>query len=334
MALTDEEIVLGYRLFLGRQPKEDEVRRMQANVGDLSAMRKVFLGSAEFGKSFDRALGPLTANVATRLKAGDGPTPVLVHLHVPKTAGSSLTQLLQPHFHGYTAFAVNDDTLDTLNQLSPRRRQSLRFVFGHLAHGLERFFPQPVRYITVLRRPGPRILSLYAYIRRRSDHPLHDWLVGKNLSFGAYLEETLSRPKLKMQVDNRMVRQLAGEIDLEAVELGPAPLRQALANILSEDCRYGLTEHFDDFQARLKAEGLIDDVSPERVNAAPETADLETALDAMTPDQRAIYDGYVEADTAFYDICEQVYFDRHAVAVSAAAAAEHVPGADAPGTGR
>jgi hypothetical protein len=48
--------------------------------------------------------------------------------------------------------------------------------------GLHKFFPQPCTYITILRDPVDRVISLYYFILRNPDNAVHNEVVSKNMS--------------------------------------------------------------------------------------------------------------------------------------------------------
>ncbi len=298
MSPTEADIKLAYQLFLGRQPSAQETKRMLANQTSLDGLRRVFLNSSEFN--------------AVAL-AGGGKKPkssarTLIHLHIPKSAGSSLSRLLVGDTKQNERITLGDNSLQRLREFPPARLRSLKLVFGHLTHGIGKRLPLPCHYISVLRQPGPRILSFYRYIERTDHHPLYKTVNGQKMSFGAFLDFTAANPQFRMEVDNGQIRRLGGNMKITSLGQERGLLRRALHNIFAPNFTYGLTDHFDGFQKRLVKQGLLSATTPIRENAAPEPGKLEMELDALTPQQREIYDHYIFWDSRFYRICKQVYF--------------------------
>ena len=292
---TEAEVQLAYRLLLGRDGSPAEVQRMLMSGASVTRLRAVFLNAGEFG---DRL---------RQFHAGSSRLPVIVHLHIPKNAGTSLTKMIAAQFRPEQLAPLGDDGATALAALPPARRVALRFVFGHLQHGVAARLGRPVLHVCTLRRPGPRILSYYSYIRRRSDHPLHARL--QTMGFGAFLEFCATDPGQRAEVDNGQIRVLAGRKEPGSLGQEHAVFRQALSNILAPDMVYGLTERFDAFLADLATRGVIPAEGARTVeNAAPEPTDIAAALAELTPDQRGWYDVFTYWDTLFYDICATCLF--------------------------
>ena len=301
MSLSRQEIELAYQLFLGRKPSQAEAERMQANQSSVEGMRRVFLNSPEFRDGPKRTPAPEAKGQAQGQRT-------LIHLHIPKTAGSSLSRILARETPPEARLTLGDHNLDQLTAMSRPRRQQIRLLFGHLSHGVARQLPQRCQYISVLRQPGPRLLSFYRYIGRTEHHPLHRAVTGGKMSFGDFLDYTARTPEFRIEVDNGQSRRLAGNMTAAGLGREKALLRRALHHIFSPHFIYGLTEHFEDFQKRLAAQGLVSKVTPIRENVAPDPGNLEAELDRLTTGQREIYDSYTLWDSQLYSICHGVYF--------------------------
>jgi hypothetical protein len=298
MSLTKHEIELSYRLFLGRQPSAQETDQMLANQTSLDSLRRVFLNSQEFR----------SAHCEQKMEASASPGRTIIHLHIPKTAGSSLSRILVSDTQPNERMTVGDNSRDRLKSLPPAQLSQLKLIFGHLTHGIAKTLPQRCHYVSVLRQPGPRILSFYRYVSRTDHHPLHETLTGQNMSFGDFLEFTASNPEYRMEVDNGQIRRLAGNMKISGLGHERALLRRALHNVFAPNFTYGLTEHFDGFQKRLVKQRLLSATTSVRENAAPVPGQLDAELAALSRKQREIYNGYVAWDGQLYKICKSLYF--------------------------
>src|SRR5271155_2663578 len=103
----------------------------------------------------------------------------VVFLHIPKTAGTTLTHILQ---RSHPARLVCKSTgmpeqLDALMEMPAEARAALSLVTGHFPYGIHRHFARPVTYVTFLRRPVDRVISAYYYALSMPDHYLHRTLV-------------------------------------------------------------------------------------------------------------------------------------------------------------
>ncbi|MFQ6549316.1 sulfotransferase family 2 domain-containing protein [Aestuariibius sp. 2305UL40-4] len=298
MSLSDTEIELAYRLVLGRSASEQERATIAGQHETLGSLRDAFLRSGEFALKFRS----LQAEVSQAM------VPALVHLHIPKTAGSSLTQVLLDGAKHERRFTVGDNDIGRLEALSFPERRELQFIFGHLAHGVHDLLPQPVIYICVLREPGPRLLSYYRYIHRRTDHPLHDVVGGRGMSFGQFLEYAAETPTVRIEMDNGQMRCLAGNKSVSGLGQESALLPKALHNVFSPNLVYGLTEHFEHFMDHLTRRGFIEGYTPTVENAAPEPGQLDDVLRDLTETQLALFNAFNIWDAHLYEVCRSVYF--------------------------
>src|SRR5271170_5688111 len=90
---------------------------------------------------------------------------VLIHMHIPKTGGTSLSSMVKHGFreeqsfewtkHGvniYSALGVATQEC-CQRQLEAYGLDRVRYVSGHVPFGVHRYFDRPAKYITVLRHP-------------------------------------------------------------------------------------------------------------------------------------------------------------------------------------
>ena len=103
---------------------------------------------------------------------------LVIFMHVPKTAGTSLRHIVQSQFQPHNVFEFYN--LKTLppkvrkgiakyNSLSEAQKQAIKFVSGHVGFGLHEFLSRPCTYITVLRDPVERVISYYYFLLRNQN---------------------------------------------------------------------------------------------------------------------------------------------------------------------
>src|SRR5262249_14008237 len=103
---------------------------------------------------------------------------VLIHMHIPKTGGTSLNSMVQ---HGFRNDEVFDTTIGSSEFLSglglaefeycrqrlasfrPEDVRRIRYVSGHLPMGLHNAFDRPAKYFTVIRHPVDRVISNFFF---------------------------------------------------------------------------------------------------------------------------------------------------------------------------
>lgn len=305
--LRDDQISLAYELLLNRKASAAEIENFLSKKHDLQSMRDVFLNSTEFSKIYAERQHELEVRRAG-LKAM--PKPAIVHLHIPKSAGTSLTAALAPNFSIDKRLSLEPPQIPELAAKPAGERMKIGFVFGHLQHGVGEVFPQGCIYVSALRKPGPRILSYLGYLRRRSDHPLHKTVTKGNMSFGDFLEFCNTDVGQRMEVDSGQIRRLAGMMAPKSIGHEQAVFQQALSHAFAPNMIFGLTEHFELLLQDLVERKLIDQGKSIIANAAPEKANFEAAYDELQPNQRELLDRFTYWDQKFYDICETYLFGR------------------------
>ena len=104
--------------------------------------------------------------------------PLLIFTHIPKTAGSTITTLIDTL---YRKEEIHRESLDPAAggpALDPRAR----ILVGHHIYGQHRFTERPCRYFTILRDPVERVISVYFFILRKPDHFLYRQLASGEMS--------------------------------------------------------------------------------------------------------------------------------------------------------
>jgi Sulfotransferase family len=168
---------------------------------------------------------------------------ILIHLHIPKTGGTSLNSIVQHGFRNDEVFGI-----EVFDNMGPELRdglglarydyclqlraayqaedwQRIRYVTGHLPFGLHYAFDGQVKYFTVLRHPFDRIISEFFY-RIQENNPTRS--NGHTLNFDAYVESHYD-----VHLSDYQVRVLAGSpgLDDKTVPVERRHLEQAKRNI-------------------------------------------------------------------------------------------------------
>tara|TARA_R110000824_G_scaffold118960_18_gene272500 strand:+ start:18277 stop:18981 length:705 start_codon:yes stop_codon:yes gene_type:complete len=153
----------------------------------------------------------------------------IFHLHIPRTAGSSLDRLL--------SLKVGRDVLhsnDAAEIAKIQRDMPHAFVTGHYSWGAHVTTPDHV-YFIVLREPVARVWSVYRYVLSQPEHP--KFKVWGDKSFA----EILATPKFRgIQMSNAQVRQIAGTPVDRSV--GLVEFLRAVRNLCRANVVIGLPE--------------------------------------------------------------------------------------------
>ena len=136
-------------------------------------------------------------------------------LHVPKTGGISLNRIMQEQYERNELYVLDNwrvrQSVQELLKSNELQQKSLAMISGHFQFGLHESLPYKFRYMTILRDPVSRILSLYFYILRNKGHNQHDRLTEEQLRHGN--NEALRGFVFENQsaaCSNAQVRQISG----------------------------------------------------------------------------------------------------------------------------
>ena len=207
----------------------------------------------------------------------------VVFLHIPKTAGTTLTEILHgleppDKVHAVPVHPVEIPPLDVImeefRETPLAQRSRIRLLTGHYPYGIHEAIPRPARYVTMLRDPVSRAVSLYDYIRFHERHPLRE--VAASMDLRSFVEQDVPGG-----LHDGQTAFIAGE-GIHHPGGDPALLERARTNIASEFACVGIQERFDESLVGFAA-ALGWDRLPcyERVNVN-RSSDGKTAIDAET----------------------------------------------------
>ncbi len=176
---------------------------------------------------------------------------LLLYIHVPKTAGTTMKTIIQWLYKWNEIFwAKNQQYLhEKVNNLSTQQLQNISIVAGHSPYGMHEYFPHSsYKYFTFLREPIDRTISQYYFISRSPHHPLYPYIVNKGLSLKQLIEKGLF-DRFNIQtywltgIDKNYFTE--GHQSQEVTDT-------ALANIQEDFDFVGLNEYFDEGLILLK----------------------------------------------------------------------------------
>jgi hypothetical protein len=186
--------------------------------------------------------------------------PLTVFIHIPKTAGTTLSGVLQTNcppdafwrlgnvFKG--SAGADEGKLAQIQASGPKlawKTRTMHVLAGHFPFGVREYLPADARYITLLRDPVARTLSQYSGALAEEAIP-RDASFEDVLAAGTYI------------YDNLQTRMLCGDI----APFGPVTdemLERAKENLRTEFLAFGLVDRFDEslvlFQRRLGLRSIL-----------------------------------------------------------------------------
>jgi hypothetical protein len=155
--------------------------------------------------------------------------PVLIHLHIRKTGGTSLNSAIKHAFRRHEIFELyaqggSDNTglniahLDDVSgALTKFGLDRVRYISGHIPYGLHRLFGDRAKYFTLVRNPIERAISNF-FDFKKSKRNRFFCRNGKPLSFEEYVES-----RDDVHLNNYQVRVLSGSADFHSVRSQSGP---------------------------------------------------------------------------------------------------------------
>lgn len=202
--------------------------------------------------------------------------PCLVFLHIPRTGGTTLSSSLVRSYRPDETLSLNilDKPLDTeLGRIPSHMRAEANLIHGHMPFGVHAYMDRRCEYVTVLRNPLERVVSVYTFISRTPRHVLHERVVGTGTTLEAYVESGMDEG----QTANSQTRQLSGR---QFGSLDDAALEEAKRN-LEGFLVIGLTERFEETFVMLRRAVRLRMPLYSTRNVSPSHEVSERALDLI-----------------------------------------------------
>lgn len=139
------------------------------------------------------------------------PEDQLYFLHIPKTAGTTLISLLDLHFAPDEICPIQLDT--KIHELIPEKIAHYRLIRGHLDYDFYKLLAKKPIYITMLRDPLERVISLYEYWRQNveilgADQPHNSTIFRDAVSGSLYDFVCFKSDLIRFEVENNQVRRI------------------------------------------------------------------------------------------------------------------------------
>src|SRR4051794_2187115 len=179
----------------------------------------------------DAAFHQTTQPSPARGQVGSLSVKGLVFVHIQKAGGLTLRAIVRRQYRGMVLFESPPEDFDALPADDRRRIEVLQ---AHVPFGVHRYLDASVDYITMLRDPVDRILSLFFYLRGLPDRGVFEPAVRSGLL--GFVE--MDHPQMR-NFQTRLLAGLADDPDRDA-------LRAAKENLATRFASLGFAPRFDE----------------------------------------------------------------------------------------
>ncbi|MGM0887582.1 MAG: sulfotransferase family 2 domain-containing protein [Bacillota bacterium] len=156
---------------------------------------------------------------------------LFIFVHIPKTAGTTLSRIIEDQYKGNEFWKYSYDY-----QVLIEKANKMKCVIGHFPFGVHQHIKRPYTYLTMLRDPVERLISLYYFWSEQAFGNV------QNVSF----EEFIDSPIYDANVSNGQTLYLAGGLTPD--------LEKAKENLINHFAVPGIMEMFNESLFFIKNE--------------------------------------------------------------------------------
>jgi hypothetical protein len=210
----------------------------------------------------------------------------VIFLHLPKAAGQTLNAILARQYDPRATVVITDPS--SVARALGREERPPALVRGHVPYGIHEAIGMDALYITMLREPVSRVVSVYRFVWRNPDHPLHTVVRSNGMTLRDFVTHDVDRE----DVFNGQTRLIAGRSDADPDSTALVRAKEHLRDMAA----VGIVEKFDEsvmlFRERL--DWMVPFYT--KRNVAPQRSDTEK----LSPDVRELIESMNRLDIDLY----------------------------------
>ena len=201
-----------------------------------------------------------------------GEQPLLVFVHLRKTAGSTIRFVMSRQFRRAEEMTINAPSVDAANQtwnaIAPEQRAGIKCVRGHFPFAPNLFAPRAITCFTILRDPVERVASEYYFNLRNPEMRFHAALTRDRITLDQFVNS-----ERFAEIHNTQTRMLAGtNASASPSEL----LDSAITNLRERMAVVGVSDRLDETLLLCRAIFGWRRLVYRRVNVNPRRPPFET----------------------------------------------------------
>ncbi|WP_223596654.1 sulfotransferase family 2 domain-containing protein [Neobacillus bataviensis] len=213
----------------------------------------------------------------------------IIFMHIPKTAGRTLRSIIERNYPKEEIIRTySDEQIEAFKSLPDEEKNKFKFIVGHNYFGMHEFLNGPFSYITMLRDPVERVLSLYFFILREPGTPMYKKYHKKGFEY--FLEE-------EPQTINWQTRFASG---------GDLDLEKAKANLKNYFSVVGISERFDESLALIEKTCTLNNLKYRNVNVTPNRPKREE----LSPHIIKKIEENVNLDLELYEYAQKLFEEK------------------------
>jgi hypothetical protein len=170
----------------------------------------------------------------------------IIFTHIPKTGGSTLRSIINNQYSNNEVIVSKNMSHEQFvaiwKQITPEKRKKIKIIQGHLFYGFHKYLNSNCKYITIVRNPIDRLISLYYHVLKTPSH--RDYKLIKNGNTG--IQDYIKTEAPKSEVDNAQTRWILNDKKTPRGKINNSHLEKAKKIIKKRYLHICVLERFEE----------------------------------------------------------------------------------------